>query len=898
MAGVMNVRADRSIQWPEKQEIGDLQLNFIKIVPKAHPLKRAIIAATPLFVGLLAIWLIAVNIFQLETVILTAGTGRLEDVAAAIGVLTSAPDFWLWFYISFTIANTMFPNIPKDMRGWWQIAGAIGVVVSVLVVLGIGQTFLTEITLSLTQLLNTLSLTLILILFINLMMVMGLGLIEYSIERITGHSATFQKGKMITMTRQEAIALREEGQQKRITARATAQRRQPVTELTSVYALELPIPGSPTQEPVTKGVAAVIGMNEDVPENVLEDDEIIETTATDSARQRRLRLFPETTDDNASSLDESDTQLLPESTSPSRSKTKQAFNVQAFEETPTSTPLESDESDKLEDKSVDTEFAEAAISIESSETSSKSDSTIDEVEDKAVEFIAQQKVKKQAGETPQNQTEKTTEQTIISSETDTVSTASLSRDEISDSDEIEDKAVASSQPSWHNQLTKPILNTDDNDEEVEKDATFARPFARSTPTDEDMDEINEDKEPEEKSTSFMSSAEFPRPFVPRDLVNLDNDDDDEQLDTKTTSSSNIFDSLTKDTDTKAKSSTTNWRDSLNDLDNDDDDDDEQLGTKTTSRSNVFDSLTKDTNTKAKSPTTNWRNALNDLDNEDNDEDEQLTSSPTSSSNIFDSLAKDTDTKAKSPTTNWRNALNDLDDEDNDDEQLDTKTTSRSNVFDSLTKDTDTKTKSPTTNWRDSLNDLDDEGDDDGQLDTKTTSRSNVFDSLTKDTNTKAKSPTTNWRNALNDLDDEDDDDEQLTSSPTSRPNIFDSLTKDTDTKAKSPTTNWRSQITNLDQESEEDDKQSSSSDSIVSGLNRPKSDKSRANIVGSGSRQIPKPSQKSSDWRSQLTPSTDDEIDEDDNDIIYEDIDDELIYEDDDDSIYYEDDDDDIYYDD
>ena len=35
MAGIMNVRADRSIQWPEKQEIGDLKLNFIRLAPKA-----------------------------------------------------------------------------------------------------------------------------------------------------------------------------------------------------------------------------------------------------------------------------------------------------------------------------------------------------------------------------------------------------------------------------------------------------------------------------------------------------------------------------------------------------------------------------------------------------------------------------------------------------------------------------------------------------------------------------------------------------------------------------------------------------------------------------------------------------------------------------------------------
>ena len=199
MAGVMNVHAERSIQWPEKQEIGQLKLNFIKLTPKAHPLKLAIISATPLIIGLLAIWIIGVNIFQLETVMALASTGQLEDVSKAFSFLISAPDFWLWFYVSFTIANTMFPTIPKDMRGWWLIGGTIGVILITLAILGVGQTILTQASLTFAQFLNSLSATLMLTIGINFVMVMILGLIEYTIERITGHSATFQKGKMITM---------------------------------------------------------------------------------------------------------------------------------------------------------------------------------------------------------------------------------------------------------------------------------------------------------------------------------------------------------------------------------------------------------------------------------------------------------------------------------------------------------------------------------------------------------------------------------------------------------------------------------------------------------------------------------------------------------------------------
>jgi hypothetical protein len=285
MAGVMNVRADRSIEWPKAQEIGDLKLNFIKLAPKAHPIQRAIIATTPLFTGLLAIWLIAIHIFQLETVITIAGNGQVEDVANALRVLTSTPDFWLWFYISFTIANTMFPNIPKDMRGWWQVVGAIGVIISVLVILGISQSVITDITLSLTQLVNSLSLILIITLLINFLMVLGLGLIEYTIEHVSGHSATFKNGKMITMTREEAKAFKEAEQTKRLATPKSTPRRRVTTEITSIYAFDLPIPGSPTQEPVTKGVTAILGIEKESTESQQDEDDIIEGTASGSIRR-------------------------------------------------------------------------------------------------------------------------------------------------------------------------------------------------------------------------------------------------------------------------------------------------------------------------------------------------------------------------------------------------------------------------------------------------------------------------------------------------------------------------------------------------------------------------------------------------------------------------------------
>ena len=932
MAGIMNVRADRSIQWPKVQEIGDLQLNFIKIAPKAHPLKRAVIAATPLFVGLLAIWLIAVNAFQLEAVITTAGTGRLEDIAKAIGVLTSAPDFWLWFYISFTIANTMFPNIPKDMKGWWQIAGAIGVVISVLVVLGIGQTLLADITLTLTQLLNSLSLTLILTMFINLLMVMGLGFIEYAVERATGHSATFQRGKMITMTRQEALALKAEEQQKRLAARTNPQRRLPVVELTSVYALEFPIPGSPSQEPITKGVAAILGMEDEAPTTAPEEDEIVETTATDSERQRRLRLFPETPRTTDEESQDTGQQLLPESTSPVDEKPqpppvarpKPAFNVQAFDATPTTEETQID-GESAEDLPVkEPVISEPEPIIENAVASNTTEETIAEPPQAIAETTPELETTEIEQKEDIAQTVKDIEEKpeVIESPVDDEDSSDIDiDDEIDDEDDL--KSVASATSDSQSQLTSVPTIEEESDEEEDDQlvgsednadsvAAFPRPFARPfQPFDDDEpEEEDEDKEFEGKPQTIMSSAEFPRPFAPRETFE-DEEDEDEQLpiaSSRIASSwrqqlSSIGDDeddedeqLSESSEKSSANPSTNLLDKLVDQD-EDDEDDKQLP-----HTSVFDSLTKPSDEKSPTATPDWRSKFANLDSndDDDDEDEQLGSRSPSRTNIFDSLTKPSTEDTKSTASNWRSKLTDLDsDDDDDDEQLGSRSTPSTSLFDSLTKPSTEDTKSTASNWRSKFNNLDsDDDDDDEQLGSKPTSRTSMFDSLTKPSDEKSTQTTPNWRSKLTDLDsdDDNDEDEQLGSKPISRTNIFDSLTKPSDAKSNSPSSNWRSQLSDLD--SDDDDDEELGSRSILSGLGRPKSDKPRSNIVGSGSRPVPKPTGKSTDWRNKLNPleDTDDE-DEDDESITYEPFEDEIIYEDDPDEVYYDDDEDDVYYD-
>jgi hypothetical protein len=139
--------------------------------------------------------------------------------------------------------------------GWWQRLALILVIVLLpLFIMGVGDEIVRVAVLGpLAVVLNTLSSVLIVVIVFDFLGIVILATIEAIIERVTGASATFSKGKMTVMTREEAIAYRRskrdrerQQQQKRKAARTAAKAGPP-----TVYRLTLPIPGPPGSEPVT-----------------------------------------------------------------------------------------------------------------------------------------------------------------------------------------------------------------------------------------------------------------------------------------------------------------------------------------------------------------------------------------------------------------------------------------------------------------------------------------------------------------------------------------------------------------------------------------------------------------------------------------------------------------------
>lgn len=260
-AGMLNVRAERSIAYPEKQEIGELKLNFVRLSKKASPFKVAIINSIPPIVGLAVIWIIAVNIFDVGAALETMSGGQLDDIGIAIGDIVATADFWLWTYLVFTISNTMLPSEQQGIFQGLRPIILIGLIITgVIVIAGFGDEFASALIDPIVNGLNGLSLLFVVIMSVNVVGLAILSLIENTIERVTGDSATFKNGKMIAMRRQEVLAQRKAEREKARKAALQRQTRAPALPEgpPSVYKFDLPIPGAPGQEPVTQQPALIV----------------------------------------------------------------------------------------------------------------------------------------------------------------------------------------------------------------------------------------------------------------------------------------------------------------------------------------------------------------------------------------------------------------------------------------------------------------------------------------------------------------------------------------------------------------------------------------------------------------------------------------------------------------
>ena len=137
MARLLGVRTGRFSIFPRKLTNGQLQLGYVETASTDF-FRDALIGAAPLIAGGLFVGFIGVSRLEFNTLWESLAQGQLSSFRLELKSITDQPDFWLWFYLVFTVSSTMMPS-SSDRRAWLPLILVIAVISGLVLLLGAGS---------------------------------------------------------------------------------------------------------------------------------------------------------------------------------------------------------------------------------------------------------------------------------------------------------------------------------------------------------------------------------------------------------------------------------------------------------------------------------------------------------------------------------------------------------------------------------------------------------------------------------------------------------------------------------------------------------------------------------------------------------------------------------------
>ncbi|RLC67295.1 MAG: hypothetical protein DRI48_02710 [Chloroflexi bacterium] len=161
-----------------------VQLGFVPVA-RTDVVRASLIGLAPLLAGSGAILLIGYWVFNAGVVRTALVTSRWGDLITEMVRALEAPDAWLWFYVIFTVSNTMLPS-RSDRQAWTPVIMFLLLAGVLLWVAGLGPTLVVSLAeplgVALRWLATICTITLLVDLPFVLLIVMG----ERLLERVKG----------------------------------------------------------------------------------------------------------------------------------------------------------------------------------------------------------------------------------------------------------------------------------------------------------------------------------------------------------------------------------------------------------------------------------------------------------------------------------------------------------------------------------------------------------------------------------------------------------------------------------------------------------------------------------------------------------------------------------------
>lgn len=182
MARLLNVPVGKLSLIPQPLPDGRVRLGYVE-TQSTDFIRDALIGAAPLIIGSFVV--AYAGLINLQFTIFWAEF-TMSDLSLAISDLSgifNQQDFWIWFYIIFVVSSTMFPST-TDRRGWAPILLTLGVLVSLILISGLGPWFWERIGSYLLDLVRLLSMIFLVSALVHLLLLLPVWAIRFSLSRI------------------------------------------------------------------------------------------------------------------------------------------------------------------------------------------------------------------------------------------------------------------------------------------------------------------------------------------------------------------------------------------------------------------------------------------------------------------------------------------------------------------------------------------------------------------------------------------------------------------------------------------------------------------------------------------------------------------------------------------
>jgi hypothetical protein len=143
MAKILRVRTGGFSVIPQALPDGRLRLGYVETA-KSDILRDSLIGAAPLIFGTLFVAFAAINRLNMDVLWVTIRNGQFNLFWMGVGILPRMQDFWLWFYLVFTVSSTMMPS-ESERHAWLELVISVGILFAIALLIGAGPWMLSNV---------------------------------------------------------------------------------------------------------------------------------------------------------------------------------------------------------------------------------------------------------------------------------------------------------------------------------------------------------------------------------------------------------------------------------------------------------------------------------------------------------------------------------------------------------------------------------------------------------------------------------------------------------------------------------------------------------------------------------------------------------------------------------